>query len=298
MAKWEKGALNEVSIEGILSEVKLQEGTGKNNEPVIFGEYKIKTTNTIDGVETVCEIPIRVYQSKITKNKKENPAYNTALTIMKDYVSIAAGGEEKATCVRLSENSTSLQENFFLSKTTNNMVFSSGIRASFVNKINKENMTPGARFKAVVVIGDLIDEINKDGEETGRLILKGILPQWGGRVDVIDFVVSNKKVIEHIRNNWEKGNTVLIGGYINYSSTVKTVTEENTFGEPMISKSTQSVREYVITGGHEEPLTEEEGAYSPEDIAEALQERQQRIEKAKEKNKETESKPSHISFGF
>ena len=98
MAKWEKGALNEVSIEGILSEVKLQEGTGKNNEPVIFGEYKIKTTNTIDGIETVCEIPIRVYQSKITKNNKENPAYNTALTIMKDYVSIAAGGEEKATC--------------------------------------------------------------------------------------------------------------------------------------------------------------------------------------------------------
>ena len=41
--RWEKGSKNEVVIDGILSEVKLQEGTDKNGNPAIYGEYKIKT---------------------------------------------------------------------------------------------------------------------------------------------------------------------------------------------------------------------------------------------------------------
>ena len=275
MAKWEKGALNEVAIEGILSEIKLQEGTDKSGNPAIYGEYKIRTINVLDGIEYNVEIPVRVYQSKITKNKKENPAYDAAQKIMKDYVSIAAGGVEKATAVRLPEKSTSLQENFFMSKTTNQMVFSSGIRASFVNEINKADMKPSASFKTIIVIGELTDELNTDGEETGRLIIKGILPQWGGRVDVIDFIVANRKIIDHVRNNWQKGDTVLIGGRINFTSVVESAAQsDNTFGEVMTSSSTKSIKEYIVTGGHEEPLTVEEGAYAMEHIADALQERQ------------------------
>ena len=298
MAKWENGALNEVAIDGILSEVKLQEGQDKNGNPAIFGEYKIRTSNTIDGIEYNVEIPVRVYQSKITKNKKDNPAYAAAEKIMKDYVSIAAGGVEKATAVRLPEKSTSLQENFFMSKTTNQMVFGSGIRASCINEINKADMVPGASFKAIVVIGELTDEVTPDGEETGRLILKGVLPQWGGRVDVIDFIVANRRIADHVRNNWQKGDTVLIGGRINFTSIVESAPQsENTFGEVMSSSKTKSIREYIITGGHEEPLTEEEGAYAMEDIAEALQERQTRIEAAKSKAAAETRKPAP-SFGF
>jgi hypothetical protein len=65
----------------------------------------------------------------------------------------------------------------------------------------------------------------------------------------------------------------------------------------MTSQRTKSIREYIITGGREEPLSEDEGAYSMEDIAEALQDRQQRIEKAKAKASENEKK-SAPSFGF
>lgn len=296
MALWEKGSLNEVVIDGILSEVKLQENTDKNGNPVIYGEYKVRTTNTIDGTEYKAEIPVRVYQSKVTKNGKDNPAYATAQKIMKDYVSIAAGGEDKATAVRLPEKSTSLQENFFMSKTTNQMVFSSGVRASFANEINKADINPGARFKVVFVIGGIEPEINRDDEETGRYIIKGVIPQWGGKVDVIDFIVANRKIADHVRNNWKKGDTVLVGGYINYVSIVETVAEEsNTFGEVMSSQKTRSVREYIITGGHEEPLTEEEGAYSTDDIAVALQERQARIEEAKKAAAPAKKAPS---WGF
>lgn len=298
MAKWENGALNQVAIEGILSEVKLQEGTDKDNNPAIFGEYKIRTTNVVDGIEYNVEIPVRVYQSKITKNKKNNPAYDSAMKIMKDYVSIAAGGADKATAVRLSETSTSLQENFFMSKTTKQMVFGSGIKAPFINEVNKADLNPGASFKVVAVVGEITEEVDSEGVETGRLIVKGVLPQWGGKVDVIDFIVANRRVADIVRNNWEKGNTVVMGGRINFTSVVETATQnEDTFGEVMPSQRTKSIKEYIITGGREEPLSEDEGAYAMEDIAEALQERQQRIEAAKAKASANEKK-SAPSFGF
>lgn len=280
--RWENGSKNEVVIDGILSEVKLQEGTDTNGNPAIYGEYKIKTTNVIDGIEYKVEIPVRVYQSKTTSKGKDNPAYATAQKIMKDYVSIAAGGEEKATAIRLPEKSTSIQENFFMSKNTNQMVYSSGIRASFANEISRSDMNPGARFKVIMVIGEISHEVDKNEEETGRLVIKGVLPQWGGKVDVVPFIVANRRVADHIEKNWQRGDTVLVGGYINYTSIVEeTVDETSTFGEVMTSQKTKSVREYIITGGHEEPLTEEEGAYSQDLIAEALQERQAKIEEKK-----------------
>ena len=297
MALWENGSLNEVVIEGLLSEVKLQEGTDSNGNPAIYGEYRIRTTNKFNDRTYPVEIPIRVYQSKITKNKKDNPAYATAMKLMKDYVSIAAGGEEKATAIRLPEKSTSLQENFFMSKTTKQMVYGSQIRASFANEINKADLNPGARFKVTMVIGEKTYEI-KDGEETGRLIIKGIIPQWGGRADVIDFIVENRRVVDHIEKNWEKGDTVLVGGYINFTSVVETQADDsNTFGEVMKTQSTRSIREYIITGGHEDPLTDEEGAYDATDIATALQERQKRIEETKAKAEATTKKASP-SWGF
>ena len=65
----------------------------------------------------------------------------------------------------------------------------------------------------------------------------------------------------------------------------------------MTSLSTKSIKEYIVTGGHEEPLTVEEGAYAMEDIADALQERQKRIEEAKNKASEGAKKPAP-TFGF
>lgn len=279
---WENGSLNEVNIEGYLSEVKLEETKDKDGMDIIRGEYKIKTSNMVGDKEIPVEIPIRVYQPRLTKNKKDNPAYASAKKIMTDFTSIAAGGLEKATAIYLSDKWTSLQENFFKSR-SGQMVFSSAIRASFAGEANKSELKPHAKFKVIVVVGEIKEEIDRNDNETGRYILKGIIPQYGGRADVVDFIIDEPKVIDHIKNNWNKGDTVLIGGYINFSSVTTETVSAQSFGEPIVETHTKSIREFVITGGHDAPLTEEEGAYSNEDIAVALKDRQARIEKAKEK---------------
>ena len=298
MAKWEQGALNEVNIEGILSENNLKEGKDKDGNDAIIGSYKLKTENVIDGKTYPVEISINVFQSKITKNKKDNPAYVSMQKLMTDGISLAAGGEDKATVIRLTERSTSLQENFFMNKNTSQMVYTPQIRASFANFISKSEMKGGARFKNIIIIGDITEEIDKEGVETGRLVIKGILPQYGGKADVVDFIAQNVKVIDHIKNRWQKGDTVLVGGYLNFTTTeIKSTVSENTFGEPIVSSATKSVKELIITGGGESPLTEEEGAYAQEDVAAALQDRQSRIEAAKTKAA-TPKAPSTPNFGF
>ena len=298
ITEWTNGAQNEVVMDGILNEVNLKPGTDlKTGQPTIFGDFTIKTTNTIDGKDFISEIPIRVYQKEKTLKGTNNPAYDNALRIMNDFVSVAAGGEKNADYVRIA-SSGSLGENAFISKNSGMLISGPVVRASFINKIKKSEAQNGAKFKVVIVIGQLINEINKAGEETGRLIIKGILPQYNNKVDVIDFIVENPKVINHVQNNWQQGDTVLIGGYINFTSKVDEVEEPNGFGEPIITRRTKTVRELIVTGGHESPLTDEEGAYDSDSITKAINERKERLEKKKEEAASAPATKTPMNFGF
>lgn len=296
---WTDGALNEVTMDGILNEVNLQSNTDKSGRPVIYGDYVIKTTNHIGDKEFIAEVPIRVYQSQLTSTGKPNPAYDTALKIMKEFTSVAAGGEENADYIRIS-SSGKLSENTFISKTTGQLVSTPVIRASFANKIKKSDVQDGARFKTIIVIGKITPELSRDGVETGRLIIKGILPVWGGKVELIDYIVENPNVAKHIEGNWQEGDTVMIGGYINFVSKTIETEEPSGFGEPIVTRRTISVKELIITGGHDAPLTEEEGAYDNEAIGVALNERKARMdEKVKAAAQAaTTSKPASNGFGF
>jgi hypothetical protein len=218
---------------------------------------------------------------------------------MTQYTSVAAGGEENADYLSI-KTSGKLSENTFVSKTTGQLISTPVIRASFANKTSKDEATKnsGARFKTIVVIGKMTDELTRDGEETGRLLLKGIVPVWGGKVELIDYVVENPNVINHIRNNWQEGDTVLIGGYVNFISKTQEIAEPSGFGEPIITRKTISVKELVITGGHDAPLTDDEGAYDNEAIGTALNERKARMDEKVKAAAQAASTPKVASNGF
>jgi hypothetical protein len=168
-----------------------------------------------------------------------------------------------------------------MSKTTKQMVYGSQVRAIFVNEINKADMKPGARFKVTMVIGEKSYEI-KDGEETGRLIIKGVIPQWGGKVDVIPFFAYNEGVIDAVSNYWNEGDTVKATGKLNFTSETKEVEVKVDFGEPSVETRTYSISELVITGGSSTPL-EGEFAINYDDVKTALEERKARLAESKDK---------------
>jgi len=299
-----KQNLNEIEIVGKLSSVNLKETTNKKGNECIYGEVKVHTQEEIGGMTVPIEIPINVYANKFTKAGKDNPAYQSLKDVQEKMVSIeACGNEEEATRIRVYENSDPISENIFKNSQTGELVTSQRIKASFFNRAS-QNQEDKARFQTVICILSIKDEVNKDGEPTGRLIVTGAYPNYNGELQVIPYVVGNENAINHIQTYWNKGDTVKVYGKINYSYRVEKTLEEVGFGEPIERKRTVSHKEFLITSGSANAL-DEEVAFDPQDISKGLEARQamkeakaaEEIKKKAPKNMKDTS-PSLEEYGF
>lgn len=276
-------AENKVFIEGILSEIDIVERTytkdGVQNN-ALAGQIKVRVEQKINGVDKILEIPVHVFVNEMTKKGTKNPAYESIDTVRREFISIASGaGVEGADRIRISGASIQMNEYW---ADENRLSSYPRINASFVQRVKRDEFTPKAQFSTELVVSKMINEVDKDGVETGRLKVEGILPQYGGRVDVVPFIAENPNVVDAISQYWQPKDTVKVSGKLNFSSTVEIYTEEQGFGEPIEKKRTINVSELVITGGSQTPL-EGEFAFNEEEIKNALAERKARLENRKAK---------------
>ena len=277
-------AENKVFIEGILSEIDIVERTYTSNDGVqnnaLAGQIKVRVEQKINGVDKILEIPVHVFVNEMTKKGTKNPAYESIDTVRREFISIASGaGVEGADRIRISGASIQMNEYW---ADENRLSSYPRINASFVQRVKRDEFTPKAQFSTELVVSKMINEVDKDGVETGRLKVEGILPQYGGRVDVVPFIAENPNVVDAITQYWQPKDTVKVSGKLNFSSTVEIYTEEQGFGEPIEKKRTINVSELVITGGSQTPL-EGDFAFNEEEIKNALAERKARLESRKAK---------------
>lgn len=266
-----KPAENSCIVTGILSEVKLKEGTSKKSgQDYVIGDIVVKTTEQVQGAEIELEVPVRVFANKLTKKNTPNPAYESILNI-KEMVSLAACGGDMEKADLISFETANLAMNEFYGR-NDQLVSYPIVRGTFSKKVNKSDYTPKATFSNVIVIGAITEEVDRNGNLTGRLKIKGILPQWGNRVDIVEYVVASEGAINHIQTHWSKGDTVRVAGIINFSSRTETEIVEMGFGEPEEKHHTISIHELLITKGSEGPL-DPEFAYDNDTIAAALAQR-------------------------
>jgi hypothetical protein len=281
-----KQAENSVKIEGILSEIDLKTGTstknGKTSE-YIGGAIKVRVSQLLNGVATELDIPVHMFANKLKNDGNPNPAYASIERVMNEYVSIAAGGIDKADRVRITNGNIRMNEYY---GQTGNLNSYPRINASFVTKLTDlSKYTPEATFSTVFVIGNMAYDTDKDGVEIeNRFKIRGILPQYGGVVDVVDFLATSPNVISAVSSYWNQGDTVKINGKLNFTSTVEEKLIEVDFGEPRMEKRTVTVSELIITGGSQTPL-EGDFAYDADEIKSALTDRQARLAKLKEDTK-------------
>ena len=284
---------NSVKIEGILSEIDLETGTynkdGKTIEK-IGGSIKVRVTQVLNGKEVELDIPVYMFANQLTNKGTSNPAYASIERVMNEFNSIAAVGLEKADRVRITGAQIRMNEYYGQNGNLNSYP---RINASFVTKITDlTKYAPEATFSAVFAIGSMGYETDKDGvENTNRYKIRGIMPQYGGSVDVIDFWATTPNVIDAVSSYWEQGDTVKINGKLNFTSKVEETLVEVDFGEPRIEKKTISVSELIITGGSQTPL-EGDFAFDMDEIQTALEARQARLAELKAKQKAKDAKPA------
>ena len=278
-------AENRVRIEGSLAEIDIKPGTfNKNGQTMesIGGSITVKVTQKISGEEKELAIPVHMFASKLTNKGTPNPAYESIKKIADEYVSIAASenGEDGADRVRITNASIRMNEYY---SQDGRLISFPRVNASFVQKINKSDCKPEATYMTEFVVAQKNEEIDRNGEETGRYRIDAIIPQYGGKVDVVPMYAQSPGVIDAVKTYWEIGNTVKANGRLDFSATTETTIEEVDFGEPIEKTRTINRSDLIITGGSQEPL-EGEFAFDNAEIQNALADRKLRLEKQKDRD--------------
>ena len=150
-------------------------------------------------------------------------------------------------------------------------------------------------------ISAITPETDKDGDETGRCIVKGWVVAYQG-VEPIT-LVAPKEIAGAIEDKFEVGQTVEFFGNIINSRVEKRTEIPVAIGTPKIKIETSFKNELLITGASEpyEEGVSKNAPYSADSIKLAIQERENR--KAEAANKKVnaanpfESKPSGAERG-
>lgn len=277
-------AENRVKIEGILSEIDISPKPFKKNGKeveAIGGSIIVKVTQKINGEEKELMIPVHMFSAKLTNAGKPNPAYESIKRVANEFKSIAStGNEDEADRVRITNASIRMNEYY---AADGHLVSFPRINASFVTKIPKTDCKPEATFVAEFAVAVITEELDRNGEPTERYKINALLPQYGGKVDVVPMFAESKGVIDAITTYWAVGDTVRANGKLDFSSKTEVTYEEVDFGEPVEKIRTVNKSDLIITGGSQEPL-ESDLAFAKADLDEALAERKARLEKQKDKD--------------
>ncbi|MBG9464143.1 MULTISPECIES: hypothetical protein [Bacillus] len=270
-------ASNVVTIEGTLAEVKHTEwksGKGLNIELDI--EVAPNEVHTVKG---------------FSKYKKDDGTDNAIAkgyqTIIKEYKSIAEHGRDEADKVRITQGKISLNEYY----SQGNFKSYPQLMANFVNRLDaNEEFNPRAEFDVELFVKNVTEEKVK-GEETGRVNLNGYIPVYNGKVIPFQFVVTEEGS-QYVQNNYEKGSTVNVFGKIINFKEQKVTTKTAAFGEDKKEITTNSKREYLITGGNDPYDEDSKNAFKADAIKKALTEREIYLDELKKEGGNENNKKS------
>ena len=277
-------AENRVKIEGILSEVDIKPGTFKKNgatQESIGGTITVKVVQKINDVEKELMIPVHMFASKLTNRGTPNPAYESIKKVASEFTSIAAAGnEDEADRIRITNANVRMNEYY---SADGRLISFPRINASFVSKIKSGECRSEATFEIEFVVAKKDEETDRNGDPTGRYKIDAILPQYGGKVDVIPLYAESEGVINAVSTYWEVGDTVKASGRLDFSSKTEVTLEEVDFGEPIEKIRTINKSDLIITGGSQEPLSGD-FAFDNGEIQQALADRKVRLEAQKERD--------------
>lgn len=282
-------ATNKVNIVGKLLDTTFREGKTSTGQTYESCNFTVRVTQSYGGREETSEIPVSIFATQYTSQNKPHPGYKN-IQEMKKMKTVQDYGEAEATVVRMTN--ANIRENNFVSR-SGQLVNGWQINTSFLNEGKTADI---ASFNMDIFIIDMHEEMDREGEPTGRLVIKGAVVQYQGKLDVIEFIVEGADAVNYISRNWEENQTVNIGGRIRFTSQEeKRSANESSWGEELPETSTRMVRELIITRGSDEPF-DEDFAYDAAEIRKAFNERKARLEQLQvDAKKGTANKPAATS---
>jgi hypothetical protein len=267
-------AFNQVKIEGLLSEKNLEEVNvhrGDGTDDAIRGSLSIETTpNSVHQV--------RLFTFKHKKDGGENKVFNSLKTVMDEYKAIADDGigRENADKVRVTRGQLGIND--YVGQDGALRSFPQ-ISTNFVNRVTESDKTP-YEPKATFDVEGFVKAIRhetKDEEETGRIFVTVVIPEFGAKVAPIEFVV-NEDLAGDFEDLYSVGTSgEFQGDVVNYSEAVETL-EKGGIGKPKKKITYNVKRELVITWASEPFEDDNAKFYNTDTIKKALLERDTYLE--------------------
>lgn len=282
---------NIVTITGVLNELDIVEGRTADGREFVRGTAFIAVDQEVDGVPVSNIIPVKMFSMKLKKDGGPNKIYERILGYKNEFKSVAIV-EDRSEATRVTV-SAKVSENSFYDERTNQIRSGYAIDSNFINKA-KDADVEGAKFVFSGVVMGKQNEVDTNGEETGRLLVKMGLVGYAGKLNVITLVATGSKK-DHIENNWENKETVKVAGLVNMTHEVKQIVDDSGFGDPIVRTKTINKNELFITGGSASGL-EEDLSYDATDISEMLEARKADLEALK--NKTPKAAPAKSNGGF
>ena len=265
-----------INVMGIVSENNLKEVV-ENGAKRIEGSITVKTSD-------VNFIKYNVRVSEKTNQGADNKAYPGLATVMNTYKAISEVGEAEADKVKVSGDI-----NLYRNKSTGEEIVS--YKSNFFNRLRaEEEFNPHAEFDIELFISAIVPEMDREGEETGRILVKGWVPTYNGIEPIVLVANDEEGIASAIDSTYEPGQTVNFWGEAVNNRVVVTKEIPVAIGKPRVETKTTYKNELVITGAseaYEEGVTGEK-PYDKVVIEAAIQERNNQIEE--EKNKEAKPK--------
>lgn len=268
-----KQALNEISLQGILNEIDLNEKTTTDGRNYISGNVTLLVHQAVNEKPEDEYIKVSCFAFQRKTDGSENKAYERLYEVLHSGVSMAAvdGDESKADVYNLWGGS--IRKNTFKSR-DGNIVSYDTINGAFFRKA--QNRDTYAKFSTEVFVTSIDEEI-VDDEVTGRIVLNGAIVGYNDSAEAFKFIIEDKRAIDYVTSTYNTDDTVKISGICR--ATVKSITmpslEEVGFGKADEVVRQRTVREFVVTAGSQGAL---EDGYEPEEVKKALIETKMRTE--------------------
>jgi len=298
-------AINDITLIGEVKEQKLN--LGKNKEGSYINGSLVVNTGDFS------EIEIKVFVAEKNKKGTTKKGFETLQKfINEDLLTLASckndEDRENVAKVRIQgqkEFTPRFNEDIFKIKETEEVKTKVNVDLGFGNVIVDSSIKPEdykARFDVEMFVTSVKEELKQD-EPTGRTIISGWTPVYGGKVipmEVIAGIIVGDDgeefdFGEEILSQVEEGMTIDVWGKINYKSIITTTTKGGGLGKAKIEEHREYINELIIDGA--EIQEDEEKEFDMELIKQAKIERDVAIEE--EKNKEvTEGKDNKKGKGM
>lgn len=237
--------INKATINGTVSAINITDDFNKKGTAVKRGNLTVTVGDS--------DIVVELYMAETYNSGKENSSYKILETL-------AQGAMYSFDC--------SLEENKFVpANGTDEIARSYRIRVNFINRM-RDFDTEGATFEyGGIVIQPLTEVTNKEGDVVNYNIVIGQPQYYTDRgFNAFRFNVDprNTNLINAVRENLTRSDTVKIRGEIATTVTQSEVVEEALFGESKARTYQNVFTNFNITGGYSVP---ENQIYSEEQIA-------------------------------